>query len=59
MPERNGTVVYVGDGYSDRCAAQLADRIFARAGLARYLDEHGISYEPFETLHDVVAALER
>ena len=59
MPERNGSVVYVGDGYSDRCAAQLADRIFARAGLARYLDEHGIAYEPFETLNDVVAALDR
>jgi 2-hydroxy-3-keto-5-methylthiopentenyl-1-phosphate phosphatase len=57
LPDANGTVAYVGDGYSDRCAAQLADRIFARAGLARYLDEHGIAYEPFANLHEVVAAL--
>jgi 2-hydroxy-3-keto-5-methylthiopentenyl-1-phosphate phosphatase len=57
LPERNGEVAYVGDGWSDRCAAQVADRIFARAGLARYLDEQGITYEPFETLHEVAAAL--
>ena len=58
LPEADGTVVYVGDGYSDRCAAQVADRIFARAGLARYLDANGIAYEPFEDLHQVVAALD-
>ena len=52
-----GEVVYVGDGYSDRCAALAASRVFARDGLARYLDEHGIAYEPFETLSDVAAAL--
>jgi 2-hydroxy-3-keto-5-methylthiopentenyl-1-phosphate phosphatase len=57
MPVANGTVVYVGDGYSDRCAAQLADRIFARAGLARYLDGQGVAYEPYEDLHQVAAAL--
>ena len=57
MPAANGTIVYVGDGYSDRCAAQLADRIFARAGLARYLDEQAVGYEAYEDLHQVVAAL--
>jgi 2-hydroxy-3-keto-5-methylthiopentenyl-1-phosphate phosphatase len=40
-------VVYVGDGYSDHCAALAADRIFAREGLARYLDHEGVAYEPF------------
>jgi 2-hydroxy-3-keto-5-methylthiopentenyl-1-phosphate phosphatase len=49
--------VYVGDGYSDRCAAVAAERIFARDGLARYLDTHGVAYEPFDDLHDVAAAL--
>jgi len=53
----NGNVVYVGDGYSDRCVAQAADRVFARDGLARYLDEHGVSYERFDTLYDVVRSL--
>jgi 2-hydroxy-3-keto-5-methylthiopentenyl-1-phosphate phosphatase len=53
----NGEVVYVGDGYSDRCAAQAADRIFARDSLAHYLDEQGVSYEPFRDLHDVARSL--
>lgn len=49
--------VYVGDGYSDRCAALAADRVFARDALARHLDEHGVAYEPFDDLRDVVSAL--
>jgi 2-hydroxy-3-keto-5-methylthiopentenyl-1-phosphate phosphatase len=53
----DGPYVFVGDGYSDRCAALAAERVFARDGLARYLDEQGVPYEPFETLHDVAAAL--
>ena len=50
-------LVYVGDGYSDRCPAGLAERIFARRDLATYLDGEGVAYEPFETFHDVAAAL--
>ena len=30
---RDSPVVYVGDGYSDRCVALAADRVFARDGL--------------------------
>ena len=51
-------VVYVGDGYSDRCAALAAGRVFATAGLALYLDEQGVSYEPFADLHGVARALD-
>jgi 2-hydroxy-3-keto-5-methylthiopentenyl-1-phosphate phosphatase len=50
-------LVYVGDGYSDRCAALAADRVFARRALAEYLDADGVPHEPFETFHDVLAAL--
>jgi 2-hydroxy-3-keto-5-methylthiopentenyl-1-phosphate phosphatase len=50
-------LVYVGDGYTDRCAALAADRVFARRELAAYLEELGLPYEPFDTLDDVVAAL--
>lgn len=53
-----GEVVYVGDGYSDRCAAERSDRVFARRGLARWLEQRGIPYEPFEDFHDVARALE-
>jgi len=52
-----GEIAYVGDGYSDRCAALGADRVFAREGLADYLDGQGVAYERFETLHDVAERL--
>ncbi|HET8605542.1 MAG TPA: HAD-IB family phosphatase [Gaiellaceae bacterium] len=48
---------YVGDGYSDRCAAAAADRVFARDSLADWLDEHGLPYERFDDLYDVARAL--
>jgi 2-hydroxy-3-keto-5-methylthiopentenyl-1-phosphate phosphatase len=50
-------LVFVGDGWSDRCASLAADRVFARTGLAAYLDEQGVPYEPYETFFDVAAAL--
>lgn len=50
-------VVYVGDGHSDYCAALAADRIFAREGLARYLDRKGVAYEPFEDFAQLGADL--
>ena len=56
LPE--GRFVYVGDGYSDRCPALAADRVFARAGLAEYLEAEGHAYEPFDDLNDVLRALE-
>jgi 2-hydroxy-3-keto-5-methylthiopentenyl-1-phosphate phosphatase len=49
--------VYVGDGYSDRCPALAAERVFARAGLAEYLEAEGRPYEPFDDLTDVLRAL--
>jgi 2-hydroxy-3-keto-5-methylthiopentenyl-1-phosphate phosphatase len=53
----DGPFVYVGDGYSDRCVALAAERVFARDGLAAYLDEQNVSYERFDDLRDVAAAL--
>ena len=53
-----GELVYVGDGYSDRCAAELADRVFACRGLARYLDERNVPYERFDDFFDVARALD-
>ena len=52
-----GPVVYVGDGYSDRCAALAADRVFATAGLADYLGQRGVPFERFGDLNDVAAGL--
>jgi 2-hydroxy-3-keto-5-methylthiopentenyl-1-phosphate phosphatase len=49
--------VYAGDGYSDRCAALAAERVFARDALAAYLDLRGLPYEPFRDLHELRARL--
>jgi 2-hydroxy-3-keto-5-methylthiopentenyl-1-phosphate phosphatase len=51
-----GRIVFVGDGYSDRCAALAADRVFARDGLAAYLEEVGHPFEGFDDLGDVLRA---
>ena len=50
-----GPFAYAGDGYSDRCVALAAERRFARDGLAEWLDEQGVAYEPFRDLRDVHA----
>jgi 2-hydroxy-3-keto-5-methylthiopentenyl-1-phosphate phosphatase len=49
--------IYVGDGYSDRCAALAATRVFARDGLARYLDKLSIPYELFTDFRDITSAV--
>jgi cell division septum initiation protein DivIVA len=35
----------------------MANRVFARDGLAEYLDDVGADYERFAALHDVVTVL--
>jgi 2-hydroxy-3-keto-5-methylthiopentenyl-1-phosphate phosphatase len=51
-------VVYVGDGFSDRCIALGAARVFARDGLAEYLVREGIPFEPFADFDDVDRSLD-
>jgi 2-hydroxy-3-keto-5-methylthiopentenyl-1-phosphate phosphatase len=50
-------LVYVGDGYSDRCAAESADLVFARRGLASYLEERGVPFERFEDFNSIARRL--
>jgi 2-hydroxy-3-keto-5-methylthiopentenyl-1-phosphate phosphatase len=52
-----GEIVYIGDGYSDRCAAEASDEVFATRGLALYLEERGVPFEPFDDFHQVAAKL--
>lgn len=50
-------LVYVGDGYSDRCMAEKADLLFAKDYLAKYCDDKGISYIPYENFNDIIKYL--
>jgi 2,3-diketo-5-methylthio-1-phosphopentane phosphatase len=53
-------VVHVGNGrVSDLCGALAADVVFAKDTLAEELAAQGVAFEPFTTLRDVVAGLER
>jgi len=60
--ERFGKVVFVGDGYSDRCALEEADLVLAKKGLARLcesLDEPCIEVGDFKSVKAVVDAFAR
>ena len=53
----SGYVVYIGDGYSDRCAALASNRVFATRGLATYLADLGTPFEPFEDFRSISQTL--
>jgi len=48
-------VVLVGDGRSDRCAAEIADTVLARDGLLAWCRERGIAAVPFDDFAGVAA----
>lgn len=53
-----GDVAYAGDGYSDRCAALAATRVFATGALAEWLLGRGVAFDRFEDFYDVLAAID-
>jgi 2-hydroxy-3-keto-5-methylthiopentenyl-1-phosphate phosphatase len=50
-------VIFIGDGLSDRFAAQAADIVFAKRQLLAYCRENGIACRPFETFAEIEAEL--
>ena len=54
---QDGEVVFAGDGYSDRCAALAADRVFARDGLAEWLASRNVEFEPLTDFYALAAEL--
>jgi 2-hydroxy-3-keto-5-methylthiopentenyl-1-phosphate phosphatase len=50
---------YAGDGWSDRCVALRASRVFARDGLAAYLEAEGVPFEPLTDFVDLGRRLGR
>ena len=50
-------VIYIGDGYSDRCASQEADILFAKSHLAQICEVEARDYVPFEGFADILARM--
>jgi 2-hydroxy-3-keto-5-methylthiopentenyl-1-phosphate phosphatase len=46
-------IVYVGEGYSDRCPARYADVVFAKDELREYCRDSKIPFVPYRTFTDV------
>ena len=55
----NDVQVVIGDGVTDLKAAKEADYVFARDSLLRVCREQGIACTPFESLAEVIPALEQ
>jgi 2,3-diketo-5-methylthio-1-phosphopentane phosphatase len=53
----NDLIVYVGEGFSDRCPAGYADVVFAKDELRAYCKETGIPFVPYERFSDVTRRL--
>ena len=51
-------IVYVGDGYSDRCPVKYADYVFAKQQLIKHCQERNITYFAFNHFGDVQAKME-
>jgi 2-hydroxy-3-keto-5-methylthiopentenyl-1-phosphate phosphatase len=55
----NDIIVYIGEGYSDRCAARYADIVFAKDALQTFCQQENISYYPYSSFGDIVDRLTR
>lgn len=47
-------VIYIGNGFSDRCAVQYADIIFAKDEFLKYCEGNNITFFPFENFGDII-----
>lgn len=52
-------VVYIGNGFSDRCAVQYADVVFAKDDLLKYCEANNITFFPFDDFDDVIGRLDK
>lgn len=59
LPPPAERTAFVGDGSTDRFAAEVADIVFARRRLKGYCDAAGIPYHPFEEFGPVTDTLRR
>jgi 2,3-diketo-5-methylthio-1-phosphopentane phosphatase len=55
--KRGEYVIFIGDGFSDRAPARVADEVFAKHRLAEYCEAQGIFCHEYKTFHDVLQIL--
>lgn len=55
---RGEYVIFIGDGFSDRQAAEVADEVFAKHSLAEYCREQGIDFHEYHNLADVLTKIQ-
>ena len=58
MSPEDESIVYIGNGTSDRCPAQRSDIVFGKHRLAQFCEEQNIPYHPFKTFDDVKSQIE-
>jgi 2,3-diketo-5-methylthio-1-phosphopentane phosphatase len=51
-------IIYIGDGYSDKCPIQFCDFVFAKDSLLKYCEINRITYFPFKDFNNVKMKLE-
>ncbi len=52
-------IIFIGDGYSDLCASELADTLFAKRRLMQHAAQHHLPYTYFHDFADVKAEFEK
>lgn len=55
--KRGEFVIFIGDGLSDRAAAEAADEVFAKHSLAEYCRARGISCHEYESFSEILHEL--
>jgi 2-hydroxy-3-keto-5-methylthiopentenyl-1-phosphate phosphatase len=53
LKDKGNYIIYVGDGYSDMCAAKEADFVVAKSYLLDFCRENGIACAPFKDFSEV------
>jgi 2-hydroxy-3-keto-5-methylthiopentenyl-1-phosphate phosphatase len=53
LRRKDGLIIFIGDGLSDRFAAQVADIVFAKRQLLAHCRDNGIPCRSFETFADI------
>ncbi len=55
--QQAGYVIYIGNGLSDRCAAEHADLVFAKDSLLKHCKEKGVPCVPYKNFGEILECL--